>query len=74
MITNDKIIEVFNAEAICGVIVQKEGGKELTVSTQWVRDNIKIHNITDISYIGDESEIEEVSMIYNNGRIKLLAM
>lgn len=47
--TMDKIIAVFNAEAICGVIVQKEGGKELTVSTKWVRDNIKINNITDIS-------------------------
>lgn len=72
--TKDKIIKTFNQEAVCGVIVQKENGKELTVDTKWVMDNIIIHNITDISYIGDEFEMEEVTMIYNNEKIKLLAM
>lgn len=72
--TTDKIIEVFNAGSVCGVIVKKEGGKELTVDTKWIRDNIIVHNITNISYVGDEFEIEEVNMICNNERIKLLAM
>lgn len=72
--TNDKIIKRFNQEAVCGVIVQKENGKELTVDAKWVRDNIIIHKITDISYIGDEFEIEEVTMTHNNEKIKLLPM
>lgn len=72
--TNDKIIDIFNQEAVCGVIVQEEDGEELTVNAQWVRDNIDVCNITEISYIGDEFEIEEIDMVYNNKKIKLLAV
>jgi hypothetical protein len=66
------IIEIFLQEATCGVIVQKGSESDRPVDRAWVRENIDVESVTEFDYIGDDFEVEEITMTHKGELLTLL--